>query len=286
MQAVYTEHLTKTFGAVQALSGLDLALDAGCVFGFLGPNGAGKTTTVRLLNGTLLRSSGTARVLGLDPRDEAVRCRTATLSELSGMYESLTVRRNLRLFATLYGLARPAADARIGELADRLNLADRLDARLGTLSTGYKKRVQLARVLLPRPELMFLDEPTEGLDPESATDVARLVRTLAVEDGTTVFLCTHNLPLAEGICDRFGFIRDGRLVAQGTADQVVQTAQPDLKVEIVTAEGHHVLPIADRSEIDGHVGQLRQAGEHIHEVKVLRPSLLDAYLHHVGRNHA
>lgn len=286
MEAVFTENLGKCFGAVRALDSLHLKLDAGCVFGFLGPNGAGKSTTVRLLNGTLAPSSGWARILGRDPRNEEVRRRTGTLAELSGMYEALTVRQNLQFFAKMYGLPRQDASSRIDSLLERLQLKPWLHARLGTLSTGLKKRVQLARVLLHRPELVFLDEPTEGLDPKASADVAALVKALAKEEGTTVLLCTHNLPLAEGICDRFGFIRKGVLVAQGTSDDVMRTADTDMRVEVTTLEGRHAVPIAHRNEIDAVVGKLRAAGEHICEVRVLRSSLLDVYLRHVGSENA
>ena len=178
---------------MRAVGGLDLAVEAGEIFGFLGPNGAGKTTTVRLLNGILAPTAGRSAILGLPSADEAVRRQTATLAELAAMYGHLSALRTCS--------STPASTA----------WRRRRPARA--------PRSLLARVLLHRPRVIFLDEPTSGLDPQAARQVTRLIRGLALESGTTIFLCTHNLPLAEGVCDTFGFIREGRLVAGGSRER-------------------------------------------------------------------
>ncbi|ULQ58734.1 ABC transporter ATP-binding protein [Brucepastera parasyntrophica] len=208
--AIETEDITKIFpNGVTAVKSLNLKIPEGTVFGFLGPNGAGKTTTVRILNGSLTPTSGTYKVFSSSGDDSMLRSITATLGDHTGMYASLTVRNNLRFFAAMYGMEKDRTEKRIEEVIDKLHLNDKIDAPLGTLSTGLTKRVQLARVMLHHPRLLFLDEPTSGLDPDAADEVNRMIRLLADEEKTTVFLCTHNLSLAQSICDIFGFISKG-----------------------------------------------------------------------------
>lgn len=210
MTVVQTHGLSKRFeNGVQAVKDLELTIHGGEVFGFLGPNGAGKTTTVRLLNGTLAPTAGSVEVLGAAPDDALVRSRTSTLAELARMYENLTLRQNLLFFARMYELTAEETDRRIREQLQRMGLWEKRGRKLGTFSTGMRQKAALARTLLHSPEIVFLDEPTAGLDPEASRRVVGLIRELAVEHGITVFLCTHNLPQAEGICDRFGFISEG-----------------------------------------------------------------------------
>jgi ABC-2 type transport system ATP-binding protein len=285
MIAVQTDGLTKVFpGGITALEDLTLQIEQGQIFGFLGPNGAGKTTTIRLLNGTLLPSGGSSSVLGRDSRDEEVRSRTATLAEEAKMYEHMSVRQNLRFFARMYGLSATDAETRIRELLERMRLWEKREAKLGSFSTGMKKRVYLARTLLHRPEILFLDEPTSGLDPEAAGQVTDLIRTLAREQGVSVFLCTHNLVLAERICDVFALLRQGRLQAMGSKQQLLENTLEDKRVRIRTLGSTALHSFTREDEIDRIVREQQGRGEKIVEVQILRPSLEDVYFRTVGRS--
>src|SRR6056297_863485 len=172
MAVIETTRLGKTYdGTVMALRDLSISVEPGQIFGLLGPNGSGKSTTVRLLNGTLVPTEGGATVLGYPAGDARIRSDTATVAELAQLYEHMSVAENLRYFASLYGIDPNGVAKRVDELLDLLEISDRRDSRLGSLSTGLRKRVHIARALLHRPRLLFLDEPTSGLDPESARHV-------------------------------------------------------------------------------------------------------------------
>ncbi|MCX6099920.1 MAG: ABC transporter ATP-binding protein [Candidatus Bipolaricaulota bacterium] len=209
--AVSAECLTKRFGTRLAVEELTFDVAAGEILGLLGPNGAGKTTTLRMLAGLIAASSGTASVDGLDPaaQPERVHESIGFLTESPGFYERLSAERNLVYFAGFYEGVDPCAAARRG--LERLGLADRAADRVGTFSKGMKQRLALARVLLHNPRILFLDEPTAGLDPEAARDLRKLIGTLRHE-GCTVLVSTHNLAEAEGLCDCIAVIRT-RLVA-------------------------------------------------------------------------
>ena len=283
MTAVETQGLCKRYpNGVDAVHDLDLSVEAGEIFGFLGPNGAGKTTTVRMLNGSLVPTSGRSMVLGTASQDELTRRRTATLTEQARMYEKLTVFENLRFFAALYD---DVGEARVEELLHRMRLWEKRDARMGTLSTGQKKRAKIARTLLNSPRIIFLDEPTSGLDPDAASEVTGLIRELARESGTTVFLCTHNLALAERTCDRFGFIRQGRLVAQGRTEDLIEAATKERRVTITTTDGDTVVPYVQEKDISGLIRSVLDRGKHVIEVRRNRPTLEDVYFQHIGRTH-
>jgi len=284
MPAIVAEKLNKTYeGGVHALKDLDLAVEPGTVFGFLGPNGSGKTTTVRLLNGTLVPTKGSARVLGMSPEDEAIRMRTSTLAELAKMYEALTVMENLEFFAGLYGIEGDRAKQKIRQLLTTFELWEKREQKLGTFSTGMQKRVHLARTLVNDPEIIFLDEPTSGLDPESALQVTELVNELAKEKGRTVFLCTHNLSLAERICDAYGFIHEGSLVAVGTKDELTRAVIRTNRVRITTSVGPHEFEFEEEEEINGHIRGLMDAGEYVREVRIEVPDLETVYFHYIRR---
>lgn len=290
MHAVCTENLGKTYGnGVTGLEGLSLEIEKGTIFGLLGPNGAGKSTTVRILNGTLAPTTGTYRVLGVETSGETVRAKTATLAESAAMYDQLSVADNLEFFGTLYGMERGEIRRRSDALMERLGLEDRMKQAFGSFSTGMKKRVQLARALLHRPELVFLDEPTSGLDPESALQVVGMIRTLAQEEGTTVLLCTHNLPLAERICDAFGFLEDGRLVHAGPRDEVLAPPEGRRSLEITVRRGEdeetETCTYTDEDEINGIIRSLMDRGEVVLETRRSRVSLEDAYFRFVKRRH-
>ena len=204
--AIRVDHLTKRFGDRVAFDDVSFDVARGEVFGFLGPNGAGKTTTVRTLGTLFAPTSGAATVAGyaLTPENGVeIRKRIAIMSESPGLYGRLTVRENLECFADLYAV--PDADARIASCLEAVNLADRGSDPCATLSKGLRQRAALARALLSEPEVLFLDEPTAGLDPVAAREVHELIAALR-ERGVTIFLTTHRLEEAERLCDRVAIL--------------------------------------------------------------------------------
>jgi ABC-2 type transport system ATP-binding protein len=219
---IRTENLTRDFGPVRAVDDLSLETPAGIVFGFLGPNGSGKTTTIRLLLGLLDPSRGRAEVLGFDMQTQAndIRERCGALLEHAGLYERLSAEDNLELYGRIWHL--PAADrkARTKELLTHLGLWERRREKVVGWSRGMRQKLAVARSLLHRPSLIFLDEPTAGLDPMAAAALRDDLLSLAGLEGVTIFLTTHNLTEAEKLCAMVGVIRAGRLVAVGHPDQL------------------------------------------------------------------
>ncbi|MBZ5740634.1 ABC transporter ATP-binding protein [Nocardioides mangrovi] len=215
--AIEVAGLTSSYGDQPVLRGLDLTVPAGTVYALLGPNGAGKTTMVRILSTLLGADGGTARVAGHDVRAEAdaVRRSIGVTGQFSAIDELLTGRENLRLMADLAHLPRTEAAARATELLSRFGLEDAADRRAATYSGGMKRRLDLAMTLVARPRLIFLDEPTTGLDPRSRRDLWQVVREL-LADGVTVFLTTQYLEEADQLADTVGLLDGGRLVAEGT----------------------------------------------------------------------
>jgi ABC-2 type transport system ATP-binding protein len=222
--AIAIEHLTRRFGELVAVNDLTLDVYQGEIFGFLGHNGAGKTTTVRLLNGVLDASGGSARVLGLDPgRDgTALRRRTGVLTENPSLDERLTAKENLRFYADLNNVPGEMVAQRIEQLLADFELLDRADEKVGGYSKGMKQRLALARPLLHEPELLFLDEPTAGLDPVASLHVRQLITHLSKQEGRTIFICTHNLVEAQRLCHRVAVLEHGRLLAIGTPAELGQ----------------------------------------------------------------
>ena len=213
---IETRGLTRRFGEVTAVDALDLMVERGEVVGLLGHNGAGKTTTVRLLNGVLAPSAGSALVLGLDPTTDgvALRRRCGVSTETPSVDERLTGRQGLTFFAEVYGVAPARVASRVDELLAAFDLGAAADQRVGTYSKGMRQRLTLARALLHEPELLCLDEPSSGLDPVAAREVDERIAGLR-EAGTTVLLCTHNLAQAQALCDRVVVLEHGRVVASG-----------------------------------------------------------------------
>jgi len=232
--AIHTDELTLSFGPEKALDGLTFDVDAGEVVALLGPNGAGKTTTVRLLNGLLTPDAGSSRVLDLNPVTDghALRQRTGVMTEQSGLDERLTARENVAFMARMRGLSPTAAVKQTDELLERFGIASRANDRVQGFSTGQRKRVALARALLHEPEILFLDEPTAGLDPEATRDVLDLLATLAAEHGRTVLLCTHFLGEAGRLCQRMAVLHRGRLRAFGRPDDLAARIWKGVPVEL------------------------------------------------------
>lgn len=232
--AIYTNNLTRSFETIQAVDRLSLEIPRGVIFGFLGPNGAGKTTTIRLLLGLLEPTQGKAEVLDFDTRTQAdeIRLRSGALLEHAGIYERLSAEDNLAYYGRIWRLAADKRSARIKELLTHFDLWERRKEVVGKWSRGMKQKLAIARALLHHPKLVFLDEPTAGLDPVSAAALRDDLAALVVREGVTVFLNTHNLAEAEKLCNLVGVIRQGQLMAVGNpAELRANTGQP--RVEII-----------------------------------------------------
>jgi len=251
---IIAKGLSRSFDDLIAVDDLSLEIQAGEVFGFLGHNGAGKTTTVRLLNGILAPSGGSARVLGLEPLAEGpiLRRRTGVLTETPSLDERLTGRENLEIYAQIYGVPGARIAGRATELLERADLANRADERVGDYSRGMKQRLALSRALLHEPELLFLDEPTSGLDPVATRRVHELIVHLSRKQGRTVFLCTHNLIEAQNLCDRVAVLEHGRLVALGSPAELAQQLGRSLRLEIeIEPDGLSIAVRVIQSVLDG-----------------------------------
>jgi ABC-2 type transport system ATP-binding protein len=214
--AIRATGLSKRFGALLAVDAVDLAVPRRHVYGFLGPNGSGKSTTIRMLCGLLTPTAGTIEVLGLriPEQAEALRTRIGYMTQKFSLFEDLTVRENLEFLAAVQGLRKPDARARVDELLERYDFADRHGQLAGTLSGGQKQRLALAGAVVHKPELLFLDEPTSAVDPESRRDFWDALFELA-DAGTTLLVSTHYMDEAER-CHRLAILDRGRLVADGT----------------------------------------------------------------------
>lgn len=299
---IVVDGLSRRFGEVVAVDRLSLEVTAGEVFGFLGHNGAGKTTTVRLLNGVLAPDAGQVRVLGMEPvRDgPRLRLRTGVLTETPSLDERLTGRENLAIYAELYSVPRDRLPGRLEHLLDAFELAHRADEKVGGYSRGMKQRLALARALLHEPEVLFLDEPTAGLDPVATHRVHELIVHLSQEEHRTVFLCTHNLAEAQKLCSRVAVLEHGRLIAVGSPVELahrlgrsqrlqIEVAPENLAValdvlkstigarEITPQNGKLAVTGAPRESIPSLIASLVAEGVRIYQVTPEEPSLEDVY---------
>ena len=240
---IRTEGLTKRFGKLLAVDRLDIEVREGEVFGFLGPNGAGKTTTLRLLCALIAPTSGTAEVAGMRVgRDDArIRASVGILTEHPGMYERLSAQENLAFFAALYGLDAATTRSQVERYLRLMGLWERRTEAVATFSRGMKQKMAIARAALHEPRVLFLDEPTTGLDPDAARTVREFILALRRE-GRTVFLCTHNLDEADRLCDRIAFFRR----------RVIRIAVPDeLRAELYGRTTEiRVMPSPDPSHLE------------------------------------
>jgi ABC-2 type transport system ATP-binding protein len=221
--AVETRHLTRRYGPIIAVRDLNLNIAKGEVFGLLGPNGSGKTTTIRMLCGLIAPTEGTAIVAGVDVREAPDRIKELIgyMSQRFGLYEDLTVAENMDFYGGIYGLEGPSRRGRIAEVVAFLGLDRRLDQLAGTLSGGWKQRLGLACALMHQPSVLFLDEPTAGVDPAARRGFWQTIHRLATEQGTTVIVTTHYMDEA-GRCGRVALLSQGHLIALGTPDEVAK----------------------------------------------------------------
>jgi len=287
--------LSKRFGRLRAVDNLDLTISKGEVFGFLGPNGAGKSTTIRMLLSLIRPNSGRVSLFGMDPdrNRRAVFGRVGALVESAVFYEHLSGRRNLELLASLSG---GCERARIDEVLELVGLTGRQRDRVAAYSHGMRQRLGLAQALLPRPELVILDEPATGLDPAGLIEIRNLLRHLAASEGMTIFLSSHLLAEVELICTDVGLVSNGRLVARGRVDELlagteqrasVTVDNPELALNVARAldcvngaealDGHLSLRLAPDSL--GCVNRaLVEAGVDVSALVPLRDSLEDLYM--------
>ena len=292
--------LTRRFDNAVAVDGLTLEVYPGEVFGFLGHNGAGKTTTVRLLNGVLTPSAGQARVLGLDPMADgpALRRQTGVLTETPSLDERLSARLNLSLYADLYGVPKAQVKKRVDELLAAFDLTERADDKAGEYSKGMKQRLALARTVLHEPTLLFLDEPTAGLDVGSRVELHSLMRELQGE-GTTILLATHDMAEAEGLASRVAILLRGQIAATGTPLEITAAGAGLTKVSVNTEqrcleqangaipgvrqfalkEDYVVYFSADvGATVPALIGYVQSHGDTLIDLRVERPSLEDRFL--------
>jgi ABC-2 type transport system ATP-binding protein len=299
--AVQAHELTRDFGALRAVDSLTFGVPAGIIFGYLGPNGSGKTTTIRLLLGLLEPTSGRAEVLGFDTRTQAqsIRERTGALLEYSGVYERLSAEENLDFYGRVWHM--PAADrkARVKELLTHLKLWDRRAEGAGTWSRGMKQKLAVARAIFHRPKLVFLDEPSAGLDPVAAVALREDLAGLVAGEGVTVFLTTHNLVEAENLCGQVAVIRQGKLLALGHPDELrtrgggsrvdiigrgftdAVLAKLRARPEVAAAEmnnGRLMVTLRDGVDTAPLVTELVGAGAQVEEVRRGQASLEDVFL--------
>jgi ABC-2 type transport system ATP-binding protein len=236
--AIDASGLRKAFGDVQAVDGVDLAVARGSIYGMLGPNGAGKTTTIRMLATLLRPDAGSARVFGHDIVKEAdsVRGLVSLTGQLASVDEDLTGRENLVLIGRLLGLGRPETKARAAELLEAFGLADAAGRLVKNYSGGMRRRLDIAASIVVTPEIMFLDEPTTGLDPRSRNQVWDIIRTFARE-GTTILLCTQYLEEADQLADGIAVIDHGKVIAEGTPAQLkASVGSGSLEVRLLDPE--------------------------------------------------
>ena len=228
--AVVTRALRKEFGSRVAVEGLDLTIARGEVFGLLGPNGSGKTTTIRMLCALMAPTSGTAEVVGFDVerQGERIRARIGYMSQRYGLYDDLTVAENLRFYSTVYGLHGEARTKRLTQHLHALGLTDQANQLAGTLSGGWKQRLALACATAHEPEMLFLDEPTAGVDPAARRDFWKSIYDLASR-GTTILVTTHYMDEAER-CQRLAFLSKSHLIGLGTVNEILaQSNQPTIE---------------------------------------------------------
>ncbi|HKE25793.1 MAG TPA: ABC transporter ATP-binding protein [Bryobacteraceae bacterium] len=301
-QPIEVEGLKKSYATLPAVKGIDFEVRAGEVFGLLGPNGAGKTTTIEILEGLRARSSGRVSVLGFDPEVQTsqVKDRVGVCLQSTHLQEKMKVAEAMELFASFYTRTTDA-----GALLDRLQLREKRDAMYGKLSGGQKQRLALALALLNDPQVLFLDEPSAGLDPQARREIHELVQALRREQ-RTILLTTHYIEEAEKLCDRVAIVDEGRIVAMGTPREIQERTLAWSTIELETAlpvaDGVPAWSDADKIALNDRrtrlsvttrkparmvvemVKWLDASGIELSDIRIRRPSLEDAFIELTGKS--
>jgi len=307
--AISATNLTKKFGDFTAVDHISFQVKKGEIFGLLGPNGAGKSTVIRMLSTLSVPTDGSASVAGFDVRKEdgKVREHIGLVSEKMIMYDELTARENLTLFGKLYDIPNEVLKKRISKLLDFVRMQQWADHRIDTFSTGMKQRINVIRALVNQPEVLFLDEPTLGLDPQSTAEVRELVRRISIENRTTIILTTHMMTEADMLCDRIGILDRGKIAALDTSANLKRSVTgsdstlfefeiPNLDSNILSSvkslpsvssvvqddPTHIKVSSVGNDSFDVLVDALRKNGAQIRTVKNLEPTLEDVFLHITG----
>lgn len=278
MNAIEVEKLSRTFNGLKAVDNISFSVEAGEIFGFLGHNGAGKTTTIRMLSGQLLPTSGRAQVAGCDVITEQRRLKPliGVVSEHQNLYERMSGRENLEFAVRLYG----QDVRRVNETLKQVDLLDRAKDNVRTYSNGMKQRLVIARALLHRPQIIFLDEPTRGLDPVVGREIRRLILDLS-QQGVTIFLTTHYMEEADQLCGRIAFLSEGRMVALDTPNNLkVAHGHNSVKVTLENGENLSI----DLNDLDAgkQLEQLVNAG-HVRTLHTAEATLEEVFIQMAGR---
>jgi ABC-2 type transport system ATP-binding protein len=307
---IVVKNLTKAFGDFVAVDNITFDMKKGEIFGLLGPNGAGKSTTIRMLSTLTRPTKGTATIGGFDvvKQDNEVRKLIGIVSEKMIMYNRLTAKENLWFFGTLFGMPKDDLNKRIDELLELVQLTKWKKAQVGTFSTGMKQRMNIIRALLNMPQVLFLDEPTLGLDPQSTVEIREFVRKLNQEYDTTILITTHMMGEADMLCDRIGIIDHGKIVALDTSTNLknsiaganttiltleIANLTPDLletvralkSVETVAQENSRHIKVHAHGEgaFDSIIDAVRGKKANIVSMQNIQPTLEDVFLHITGR---
>jgi ABC-2 type transport system ATP-binding protein len=305
MDAIVMESLTRKFGDLVAVDSISLRIKEGEIFGLLGPNGAGKTTTISMLVTMRKPTSGSARVNGFDVVSQAddTRKSIGIVFQDPSLDEELTAFENLELHAALYGMSKAERRKRIREVIEMVELSDRLDHVVKTFSGGMRRRLEIARGLIHYPKILFLDEPTIGLDPQTRKHVWDYIRKLKEEHGITVVMTTHYMEEADSLCDRIAIIDQGKIIAMGTPDQLkdslggdivlIRTPQPErmekaahgISKKAKIDDGRISLSVeqADKKVLEL-MERARRDRIEITSLNIHKPTLDDVFLHYTGRD--
>jgi len=308
---IEVKNLTKVFGKFTAVDNISFTVKKGEIFGLLGPNGAGKSTTLRMLSTLARPTGGVATIGGCDivKNDTKVRNLLGVVSEKMIIYERLTAKENLWFFGCLFGIPKEKLHKRIDELLDLVNLTQFKDKQVGTFSTGMRQRMNVIRALLNEPQVLFLDEPTLGLDPQSSVEIREFIKKLNQEKGTTIIITTHMMLDADLLCDRIAIVDHGKIIALdssvnlkkatvGANTSIINLGITNLNLDMiekiktlpcvgaVTQEGETKLRITVHGEdaFDQIIDQVRTLNGKISSIENLQPTLEDVFLHMTGRN--
>ena len=306
MPAIVTKGLTKRFGDLVAVDHIDLEIEEGELFGLLGPNGAGKTTFIHMLSTILPSTEGTANVAGSDIRESAdsVRASIGIVFQDPSLDNRLTGRENLDFHGRMYGLTKEQRDERIGKVLELVGLKDRADSLVETYSSGMKRRLEMARGLMHRPEILFLDEPTLGLDAQTRRSIWEYIRMLNDVENVTIILTTHYIEEADYLCDRVAIIDYGKIIALGRPEALKDELKGDI-VSLKVEEPEKYLGVLKGNELveDGKIvdgllhlrvdnGEeaipklievVRGRGDQVYAASLRRPTLEDVFIHYTGR---